>query len=1176
LLKELKYGILQILIFFAFATNGQSFYTEFEYLSTKDGLPQNHVFSIQQDRDGFIWFCTMDGLSKYDGFNFTNYHHNPTDSSSISSSYIDRFFQDSKGRCWVTTHNGFNAMDRKTGRFKSFFHYPDDEKSIGHHSTRDIKEDDEGYLWIVHGKGVDRLDPETHVFTHYFHEDFEVGRYSGDICIDRNKNIWVLGLHGLFKVNIAGHSLEYIGEPDVDTDVVLEGRQIYQDSRGTIWVAFNRGLYTFDPQSNQFTPAENFLQSTNIVDMTEYPNGIMVIGTFGYGMMVYHLDERRILNSFGYDSNNPKGISGSTVYSLLVDSFDNLWLGLFHGVNRMNPDHSRFKLLQNETGINNLKNYTVSVYGDPYGGLWSNTMEGLFYRENIFSPYVNLLGNANFATGYHDVRGIAGLSAKNTLINIRGSGLFHYDHDSDFLHQLGDPEFLKNDAVCKIISDKHKDGRIWLSGVNGLGSLDFPGMDTTWYPIPPFQNNNQSKIFCYLDQSDAGDIYFVANNKLIRFDPQSKTMTLANKDFEFTGGVSSIICHQDKVWISTTSGIFVHDIQTRHITEIKDKKGLSISSSGLQIDSKGNAWSIVNNDIRRIESNGTEIQKYKSPIGFVYGIGTRMSKDILVFGGDDGMLFINPDYYFKDSLAPKILFAGIEMAHKTIDFSKENEYVEEIHLDFKDKVFTLHYTALHFINRTHIQYRYMLEGFENSWVDAGTRRSVSYTNLKPGKYTFRAEAITEDGITSEQPLQISIFIKPPYYMSTWFFLLMGLIMGAVIWFFYNARKKAFDAIKEKDLAEKNAKYKDMFLANISHEIRTPMNAIIGLNNLLLDSELDSKQRQFVEAIKSSGENLLWIVNDILDQAKIESGKYKIVHAPFDLHITLEKLKTLFSYRAGEKNIHFSISVSDDLPDIVISDQVRIFQILSNLLNNALKFTEKGQISLRVLSNYLDDHHRLIQFSISDTGIGIPADKIDYIFESFSQVNENQGVQSQGVGLGLSIVKNLTHQLGGNIKVESKHKEGSVFTIDIPVEIGRSESEIASNQAQTLPEKLEILLVEDAVFNQIVAVELLKKHAPKAKIELAVNGLEAIEKIKKHDFDLVLMDVRMPVLDGIEATRQIRDMQNDKFKKLLILGLTANAIPQQIELCKTAGMNDVITKPILLHELIDKIVNHLHK
>lgn len=1161
---------LVVFTFCCFATIAQPFFTHFEYLDSKNGLPQNHVFSISQDEYGFIWFCTMGGLSKYNGFNFENYIHNPLDSTSISSSFTDRFLQDSKNRFWVTTNNGLNQLNRKTGKFIRYLHDPSDTDSPGDNTIKDIKEDAVGQLWFVHNKGVDRFDPDRGEFTHYFHEDFSVNRYAGDICIDDRGTIWVLGVNGLYKVNQKEIKLDFVATPDFPSDIVVEGRHIMQDSRGTLWVAFNRGLMYFDYENQSLKPAPNIHSRTNVSTLVEYPKGVLAIGTFGYGMLVYSLYQQKVINIFNYKSSNPLGIANSTIYSFFVDKSSNLWIGLFNGINRINTNAQRFGLIQNETGINNLKNYTLLVYGDKNDGIWANTMEGLFYRKNVYADYISVLNPPNFAVGHHDVRGIAELNEEITLINIRANGLYAYHKNTNQLRRIGSNSFLKDDYISYILLDKSDTTYLYLLGKFGLGRINLNALELNWLSKDSLSLIGKFPAVFHADISEEGVIYFVAEKVLYAFDTKSNEFRTNNLGHQFPSRVNAIHYYKKNLWIASENGIYTLNLSTQKQDEILDENQLSVKSLGLQIDTSGVLWSVANDVVTKIDLAKNQIVKYKSPTGFVIGIGhTTHSGDIL-FGGPNGILYINPYKYFRDTLKPFIIFNGIEILNKKVKLPIENEFSDHIELNYDDKVFTLHYAALHFINRENIKYRYQLEGFDKTWVDAGVRRNATYTNLDPGSYIFRAEAITEDGMPSQNKLMIIINIKAPFYKSPIFYALVVIMIGSVIYTLIALRNKARLATQQKELAEKNALYKDMFLSNVSHEIRTPMNSIIGLNKLLLDTPLNETQKKYLDAVLTSGENLLWIVNDILDQAKIESGKYKIVNEPFSIIQLINKIETLFRFKAEDKGLEFIIQVDPNLPDILSGDRVRIFQILNNLLNNAIKFTDEGYILLRVESNRGVENRHDVTFLVEDTGIGIPSEKLNDVFDSFYQLYEKVIPGNQGVGLGLSIVKNLVKLLGGKIAVNSKEKLGTSISFTLVMTEGQMTETDQYEANIILPTPLNILLVEDTPFNQLLAIELLKKHAPHAGVDIAENGQVAIDKINSNTYHLVLMDVKMPVMSGIDATKIIRSTEDEKIKNIPILGLTASAIPQQIELCLTAGMNDVITKPINEIELVQKI------
>ncbi len=389
-----------------------------------------------------------------------------------------------------------------------------------------------------------------------------------------------------------------------------------------------------------------------------------------------------------------------------------------------------------------------------------------------------------------------------------------------------------------------------------------------------------------------------------------------------------------------------------------------------------------------------------------------------------------------------------------------------------------------------------------------------------------------------------------------------------------AKKASEDQlVKAKQEAENSLKIKEEFISNMSHEIRTPMNALIGFTDLLLETELTDEQREHLITIKNSEKLLLTLINDILDLAKLESGKIQLEDLPFNIHDTLHEVVKLLNVNAKDKGIELELFINSKVPQMIIGDTTRVQQILLNTVGNAIKFTDKGEVSIYVKSLVTNQREVVLTFDIKDTGIGIPEDKLSTIFDSFEQANQSTTRLYGGTGLGLAIVKKLVTSMNGEVLVESEVGVGSTFKIRIPFRTTQNTGSIAQilpikKQEELGPLNFKILLVEDNKTNQILANTRLTRW--NCDVKIANNGQEALELLEQHEFDIVLMDIQMPVMNGFETTIAIRNSENKNYTQIPIIAMTAHASHSEAEKATKIGMNDYIFKPFdpeVLHQKI---------
>ncbi len=454
------------------------------------------------------------------------------------------------------------------------------------------------------------------------------------------------------------------------------------------------------------------------------------------------------------------------------------------------------------------------------------------------------------------------------------------------------------------------------------------------------------------------------------------------------------------------------------------------------------------------------------------------------------------------------------------------------------------------------------------------------------EYNYKQEKIKNELLQNQKDQLNAVELKAEKIQKQLFFagVVMFVIVSLGLWSRLRFIRKAgrellerkdeadrlrFIAESEKQKATRSEKIKEQFLANMSHEIRTPMNAINGITDILIRNEHPKSQDKYLAAIKESSESLLLILNEILDLSKLEAGKIEPENIPFDPRKIIRNVINILRFKAEEKGLELKVKLDSNIPHAVCSDPTHLNQILLNLTSNAIKFTDKGSVVVEAERIADKNESIILRFRVVDTGIGIPTNKLDQVFDIFTQADTDTTRKYGGTGLGLSICKRLVELHDGQIFVESELNKGSIFTVELPFRNVPEENKPEIKIAKPVLKDIRILLAEDNEFNVIVARDVLENSIPGASIEVTGNGKEALEKLKSKDFDLILMDIHMPVMDGFDATRQIRKMSGLK-ANIPIMAMTANVLKTEVDKCYEVGMNGYIAKPFERDDLIDQI------
>jgi signal transduction histidine kinase/ligand-binding sensor domain-containing protein/AraC-like DNA-binding protein len=1233
--------------------NAQVGQYRFSKIDISQGLSHNEVKCIFKDEKGFMWFGTRSGLDRFDGYKFKIYKHDLRDTSSISDEDIEQIFEGPEHKLWINTKSSLVIYDLLTEKFDQ--HPQSVLKTIGipDASLLDLKKDQDGNYWFLGAtSGLYKYFPITGKTIHFLNKIKDgVTDASSNItgfAISDSNFLWTISSNS-YLAKIDANTGKWISGTNALQNVAkkLSNYQVYIDAQGDLWVyspGAPQGVFNFDVAHNKMTHIskgndQKSLNNDFVRSVVQDEAGLIWLATDHGGINL--LDKKDFTTRYllNYEDDN-YSIAQNSINSMYKDNSGIIWIGTFKkGISYYNKSIIKFPLYRHKISDPNSLSYNDinRFIEDNKGNIWIGTNGGgLVYFDRKTGKFTKYSHNPSDNNSLcNDVVVSLCIDHDNTLwVGTYFGGLDHYDGKKfiHYRHSDADTSSISDNAIWSIMEDSQN--RIWIGTFSsGLDRYERSSNTFRHFKATGFHSVH-SKYVCDLLEAKNGDIWIATSNGVDVFEQKTGDFSKyyhrdISKPSSSLSNDNTIALLQDSrglIWIATRDGLTYYDPAKKEFKTLRKEDGLADNIIvSIVEDKQYNIWAATPNGLSNIiidKNNQTgklsfQFRNYNQSDGlqgkeFNEYAACVTKEGELFFGGPNGFNMFTPQQIDNSNYNPQMVLTDLQMFNKSVNVGEKfNGHIilpesisdtKEITLKYNENIFSIEFAALNFFNTSKLRYAYTLKGFNNEWFIADDKtHKATYTNLDPGSYVFKVRTINENGTLSDNSTSLKINILPPLWRTSYAY---GVYILLLIMLLYTGRRIILQRARMRFAIEQERReahrlhdldmMKIRFFTNVSHELRTPLSLILTPLEKIIRNATEPLQKGQFQMIYRNARRLLNLVNQLLDFRKMEMRELQLHPSKGDIIKFIQEVSYSFTDLAAKNHIIFSFTSSTD-NFFTEFDHDKIERILFNLLSNAFKFThDYGSVSVNLKVQNKDDEN-MLEINVRDSGIGIPPDKQEKIFDRFFQDSIPENMVNQGSGIGLAITKEFVKLHNGSITVESKVNSGTCFTLLLPFKELQPDSaenkyekngnnnnfieepdkkepkeiQQAKGVIDKIAQKRTVLLVED---NDDLRLYLKQNFEQHFNIIEASDGKSGWQKTLSSHPDIIVSDISMPEMNGIDLCRKIKNDKRTSFIPVILLtALTGDE--HQLKGLET-GASDYMTKPFNLEILLSKIRNLL--